>query len=299
MKAKYYHILGLQEGADQKTIKKAYRKQALKYHPDRNKSEQATKMFILINEAYAILIRSTSETHSPNFKKSEGKGKQYDFNDFETKKRPKTQEELYKERIYRTKKRYEYLKKIEEIENEKYYQKISTGLNWLLLKYVMVISLFLSVIFTLDYLVLPTRFQKDMAISGNRLLTYSGYYHRKIVPLKTEKGAKIWVPALVLVAMKSDPEIFLEKTFFFKDIKYTHYWTGNQWDKAKVDFSVTGSFPLIPLILIVPIATFLMRGRTLTYSLLFNVSLYIFSALLLILLYSNDRWAHILSLGIL
>lgn len=297
MKAKYYHILGLQDGAEEKEIKRAYRKLALKYHPDRNKSEHATKMFILINEAYGILIR-TSKTHKAA-SSNEGKGKQYDFQDFEAKKKPKTAEELYKERLYRAKKRYDYLKKKEALENEKYYQKISTGLNWELLKYVMTISLFLSIIFTLDYLVLPSRFESDRAIAGNRLLSYSGFYHRKIVPLKTEKGHKLWVSSLTYSIIESHKEIAVEKSFFFRDIKYIHFWRRNKWVKEKVDFSVTGSFPLIPIILIIPIFTFLVKGRTLTYSLMFNLSLYIYSGILLVLLYSNDRWAHILSLGFL
>ena len=51
----YYKILGLEKNADQKEIKKAYRKLALKYHPDKNPSKNAEEKFKDISEAYAVL----------------------------------------------------------------------------------------------------------------------------------------------------------------------------------------------------------------------------------------------------
>ena len=54
-KTDYYKILGVKETADKKTIKKAYKQLALKYHPDVNKSKDAERKFKRINEAYSIL----------------------------------------------------------------------------------------------------------------------------------------------------------------------------------------------------------------------------------------------------
>ncbi len=53
----YYEVLGVPRDADAKAIKKAYRKLAMKYHPDRNpgKEKDAGHRFKEINEAYAIL----------------------------------------------------------------------------------------------------------------------------------------------------------------------------------------------------------------------------------------------------
>ena len=51
----YYRRLHLTPGASKAQIKKAYRKLAMRYHPDRNKSKGAVEKFIAIDEAYDIL----------------------------------------------------------------------------------------------------------------------------------------------------------------------------------------------------------------------------------------------------
>jgi DnaJ family protein C protein 7 len=59
-KRDYYAILGIDKNADEKEIKRAYKKMAMKYHPDRNsESEESKKMaekkFIDVNDAYSVL----------------------------------------------------------------------------------------------------------------------------------------------------------------------------------------------------------------------------------------------------
>jgi molecular chaperone DnaJ len=51
----YYQILGVSKSASKDDIKNAYRKLALQYHPDRNKSPEAEAKFKEMSEAYAVL----------------------------------------------------------------------------------------------------------------------------------------------------------------------------------------------------------------------------------------------------
>jgi molecular chaperone DnaJ len=52
----YYRLLGVERNADEDEIKKAYRKMAMQYHPDRNAAADAEARFKEIAEAYEVLI---------------------------------------------------------------------------------------------------------------------------------------------------------------------------------------------------------------------------------------------------
>ena len=66
MKEDYYDILGVSKSASAAEIKKAYRKKAIQFHPDKNPDDKnAEKQFKKAAEAYEVL--SNEEKRAPNY----------------------------------------------------------------------------------------------------------------------------------------------------------------------------------------------------------------------------------------
>lgn len=86
----YYSILGVSHDATPEEIKKAYRKLALKYHPDRNPGNpQAEEEFKRVSEAYAVLMDSTKRAQYDRMRT--GGFYSYDGSDFSY-----SQEEIFR-----------------------------------------------------------------------------------------------------------------------------------------------------------------------------------------------------------
>jgi curved DNA-binding protein len=81
----YYNILGVDRSADQEAVRRAYRKLAMQYHPDRNPGDkQAEERFKEINEAYQVLSDAQKRAHYDRLGSSysdwQRRGGQGDFN---------------------------------------------------------------------------------------------------------------------------------------------------------------------------------------------------------------------------
>ncbi len=80
MSADYYEVLGVSKDSTKEEIKKAYKKLAMKYHPDRNKENGAEDKFKKISEAYAVLSDEKKKANYDRFG-PEGFNQQYSTED--------------------------------------------------------------------------------------------------------------------------------------------------------------------------------------------------------------------------
>ncbi len=82
-KRDYYNILGVGPDASGEEIKKAYRKLAFQYHPDRNKDKSAEEKFKEVNEAYEVLSDPQKRSNYDRFGQADVSGMGAGFEDFD------------------------------------------------------------------------------------------------------------------------------------------------------------------------------------------------------------------------
>ena len=63
----FYQVLGVSKTASPEELKRAYRKLALQYHPDKNKTKEAEEKFKGINHAYEVLSDSQKRQQYDQF----------------------------------------------------------------------------------------------------------------------------------------------------------------------------------------------------------------------------------------
>lgn len=238
LKNHYLHILGLTANADDKEIKKAYRKKAMQFHPDINQSAGAEDMFIKINEAYEYLTKPTfvRKQQSDTEQKSAEEQRKDDFRE-----RMKRAQEIYKRR------------KIEEYrEREERFNLFKKTFLFQTLKPVIYFGICLSILLIFD------RSLNETNLEGY-VKTVQSKNGKETYQFTTTKGLyeATFVESNSLLRTNKGKKVTLHFTPLLKDLKQV---SGN-WN-AKNFKSIHFFSQLIFMLLIFPIAGLFFRNSS-------------------------------------
>lgn len=274
----YYKLLGLPPSATQEEVKKKYRRLALKFHPDKNPGNEV--QFIAITEAYEILI---GRRNAPSIK-------QTIYSEQATKpskeERVKQAQQRYKEQIYN-----------EYIENEKYFKNLTSGWKWKVIQFNAILGLVISLSLLVEQFI-PTHFDENR-ISKYSKEIYSGLSRDRVSLIELEDEQKFFVTNLSATLYKYYPDVLIESSWVFHNPLRIHSYKGFSYKSYEIEFSIGSTYYIWAIIFLIPFATLFYKRRTITFTLMHQISLYGISFLLLYFLLTNDRWAHLLSVGFL
>ncbi len=274
-KSKYYQVFGLTESATKAEVKRAYRKLAMKYHPDRNDDPKAHKLFLDLTEAYQIIIDEKPRPSQTvvNPKRAE-----------------KTQEDRIKEAHERLRRQAERIKN----EQQLFIHKLTTGWKFKFFKKMAIVSTVLACILLIEPL-LPSRFNKDQVVSYSK--SYRGLVQKEVRMIKTASNQKFFLAEPDPNMLYLYPEIVLESSIWMRNPIRVWYRGNYAFTSYHVDFSITNLYPIIPFFLLIPLYTWKYSKRNYGFIVLLNFSVYVITISVIYILLSENRWLHLLTFG--
>jgi curved DNA-binding protein CbpA len=276
---KYYSRLGLSETANSEDIRRQFRKLAMKYHPDKNQSEGAQEEFLKITEAYEIL---TGKRKIENSRESKRTGSA----------RPQQ-----KERVREARRRhYEQVIKEQE-ETEIYFKGLLKSRGWKVVTRSSILGAILSLCLILD-LFLPHHYSQDRMSHYAMDIYSSGQTIEKRVSLvRTAKNEEYWIEELDYPFYGQYPDFFVQKSWIFQDpinlVSIQH----GKFALYAVHYTYFSFFYLLIPVFLIPAFTWYYKRKTITFTILYYLSLYLSTSLMLLFLISDLHWLHLLTLG--
>jgi curved DNA-binding protein CbpA len=289
---KYYKTLGLPPGADQAAIRKAFRKLAMRYHPDKNPSASAKAKFIMITEAYEIL---TGKKSAPTQRISRAKSSQ---NRSGTVKVPndrivKTQAD----RVREAKERQDEQAKREHAENERYFKLLTTGWRWRIMRWSAILGIILSVgLITEQFL--PDHYSSD-EITHYALHSNMASGNEKLSIVETAADDTYWISRMNYDLYGRHNRVYVRSSWIYHEPIQLLSIGKVDLKPYNVHYSFYSNFILIVFLFLLPGLTLLMKNRTILFTIVHQVSFYGVNTLMLYFLFRNDHWAHFITLGFL
>ena len=280
-KSKYYKILGLEETASQTEVRRAFRKLVMKYHPDKNPSDDAAIKFIAVTEAYEIL---TGKRSAPEIARSVNRATKKETNEDERKRRTEEGQKRYEEQKYR-----------EFLENELYYRRLTTGRLWKGLRISAFVGVFLTVLLIADY-ILPHHYTPDR-VSQYSLNRAHGTGGDRISLIEMKSGDRYWITRITYSLYAKYPDVFIESSWIFHNPIRVVSREKLGYKYFEIEFNFYRHSWLLIALFLTPMYTVYYRRKKISFTVLYHFSYYFVNTVMILYILTGDRWAHILTLG--
>lgn len=276
---KYYRILGLTSAANLQEVKKQYRKLVFKFHPDKTGGDD--RKFIEITDAYDILTgrKSAPKAVTPSRSTSTVAAK--------------TKEDRIKEA---RKRHYEQTLR-EHQETEHYFKKLIGGWQWRVVRITAIIGALCSVLLFIEPY-LPLHYEKSRLTEFSTEL-FTVDQEEFVAFAKFSNNQSAFIGPFDFSLYNLYPSGYFQKSWFFHNSLSFVSEQGPFPKEYKIHYSIGKHYKIVAVLLLIPFLTLLYKRKNLYFTILYHVSFYGCTLLLLYFLISNDRWAHLLTLGFL
>lgn len=277
---RYYDILGLPYTASEKEIRKRYKELAKKYHPDKNPSPDAARLFIEINEAYQQLLsptpkKTTTFSNAPTEEELRAK-----------------QEEIYREnarKFTKNKLRQEYEAHL------LFYKKLRSGRLWWTFNGIAFLCSFVVILMLAD-VVLPSIHEQELVIGYSRQV-FNSSSTNEVCLVETKSGKRLFLNQNSNLDFNYVPFFTLESTRIFKNPIRAHtklYFTSLE---IPIHFTFYWAQSFIWIIFLIPLIFLIYKKNDALFAIGHYFTRYISGSLLIYFLVTENRWLHLLTLG--
>ncbi len=272
---KYYKILGLSSSANDTLVKKRYRELAKKFHPDKNKDENSTKLFQEIKDAYEHILNRDFTATRKDIPPTQ-----------------KTAEQKFHENAW---KRAEQLKKQEAEELLHFYNSFRLGWKKRIVNLVAIVgAICLLGIIADDFLPLKESIETVEDFSANPSHSIGNDY---VYEVKFKNGQTLWLNHQNIHKLDNLPQLILAKTSIFHQPVYVESRSDENRTRTTIHFTFYWAQAVLFIFLILPIVIRFYKRNNVFFVLGNYLTFTISSGLLLLFLLNDLKIIHLLTFG--